>query len=72
MIHLKVTLVRTTQVKDFKVHVLVFEYEILKMEEEVFINDLIQQITTITNRFMFFGRSFGNVDLVYKFLKSIT
>ena len=57
--------------KTYKIHVLVFEYEMFKMEEGESIKDLIQRFTTITNHLMLFGRSFNNANLVHKLLRSL-
>ena len=42
------------------------------MEEGELIKDFNKRFTVITNQLMLFGRSFDNVDLVHKMLRSLT
>ena len=51
---------------------LVSQYEMFKMEERQLIKDFMQRFTTLTNQIMLLGRTFDNVDLVYKVLRSLT
>ena len=46
--------------------------EMFKMEEIESIKDFIQRFVAIINQLMLFGKSFDNVDLVHKFLRSLT
>ena len=43
-----------------------------KMEKEEFIKDLIKRFTIVTGHLMLLGRTFDNVDLVHKILRSLT
>ena len=69
---LEVAHIGTTQVRAFKIHVLVFQYEMFKMEERKSIKDFVQRFTAITNQLIFLGRAFDNVVLVHKVLRSLT
>ena len=42
------------------------------MEEQDSIKDFVQRFTAITNQLMLLGRTFDNVDLVHKGLRSLT
>ena len=69
---LKVTHIGTTQVKASKIHVLVSQYEMFKMEKGESIKDFVQRFTTLINQLMLLGRTFDNANLVHKVLRSLT
>ena len=54
-----------------KIHVLVSQYEVFKMEEGESIKDFVQRFTALTNQLMLLGKTFDNVDLVDKVLRSL-
>ena len=47
---MEVTHIGTTQVKALRVHVLVFQYEMFKMEEGESIKDFVQRFIVITSQ----------------------
>ena len=68
---LEVAHIGTTQVKASKVHMLVSQYKMFKMEEGETIKDFVQRFTTITSQLMLLGRTFNNVNLFHKVLRSL-
>ena len=68
---LEVAHIGTTQVKASKIHVLVSQYEMFKMEEGESIKDFVQRFIALTNQLMLLGRTFDNANLVHMVLKSL-
>ena len=69
---LEIAHVGTTQVKASKVHTLVSQYELFKMNDGESIKDMVQRFTAIINHLSILGRKFDNADLVHKVLRSLT
>ena len=69
---LEIAHVGTTQVKASKIHTLVSQYELFKMNDGESIKDMVQRFTAIVNHLNILGKKFDNADLVHKVLRSLT
>ena len=69
---LKVTHIGTTKVEASKIHVLVSQCEMLKMEKRESIKDFVQRFTILTNHLILLGKTFDNADLIHKVLRLLT
>ena len=68
---MEVAYVGTTQVKESKIHMLVSQYEVFKMQERESIKDFVQRFILITNQLIPISRTFDNANIVHKVLRSL-
>ncbi|XP_058222936.1 uncharacterized protein LOC131332656 [Rhododendron vialii] len=68
---LEVTHEGTSQVKESKIDMLVHKYELFKMQPDESISDMFTRFTDIINGLKSLGKSYSNVDLVRKILRSL-
>jgi len=68
---LKITHEETNQVKEWKNDMLVHQYELFKMLPNESITSIFAKMTTITNNLDALDRTYTNVDIVRKILRSL-
>jgi len=68
---LEITHKSINQVKEFKIDMLVHQYELFKMLPNESITSRFTIMTTITNSLDALGRTYTNVDIMSKVLKSL-
>ncbi|GAV79789.1 UBN2 domain-containing protein, partial [Cephalotus follicularis] len=61
----------TNQVKEWKISMLVHEYELFMMRDDECISDMFTQCTTIINSLKNLGKSYPNQELVRKILRCL-
>ena len=64
---LEVTHEGTSQVKSSKINLLMYNYELFKMDPNETISIMFTRFTDITNGLKSLGRIYSNTDLVQKF-----
>ena len=68
---LEVTHEGTNQVKESKINMLEYKYELFKMEHDESITELFTPFTDIINGLKSLGKSYSNSDLVRKIFRSL-
>ena len=69
---LEVTHEGTTKVKESKISVLVHRFELFKMKENETIGEMFTRFTDITNSLIGLGKTYTQVEMVRKILRSLT
>ncbi|PKA66215.1 hypothetical protein AXF42_Ash006912 [Apostasia shenzhenica] len=68
---LEVTYEGTNQVKESKINMLIYDYELFEMNPEESIKDMFTRFTNITNELISLGKIFTNEELVRKILRCL-
>ena len=69
---LEVTYKGTNQVKESKINMLVYKYELFKIEHDESIIEMFTHFTDIINDLKSLGKFYSNSDLVRKILRSLS
>ena len=68
---LEVTHIGTTEVKETKINMMLYDYELFNMKEEESITSILGQFPEITNGLASFGKPISRSDKVEKILQSL-